>query len=168
MAPARRVVLVVIGAAFFLLAAGLAIRVVIELQSPPSDGPEPIAWNQTRCAFCRMHVGDPAFAGQIITPEGDILNFDDPGCLLLYEARAYPQKYPQEYKVWLHHWQQPLWLTKSEAGFVRIDAQATPMGHGLGAVRRDQAGAMSYAAALAYAQQQGVAPTKRTQRDAME
>lgn len=48
------------------------------------DGPVPVVWNQQACAHCRMAVGEPAHAAQLITTGGDVLFFDDPGCLLSY------------------------------------------------------------------------------------
>ena len=54
------------------------------------DGPLDVVWDKTPCAECSMHVGDPAFAAQMITDIGEELYFDDPGCWFLYEARATP------------------------------------------------------------------------------
>ncbi|MBW2224019.1 MAG: hypothetical protein JRF54_07310 [Deltaproteobacteria bacterium] len=49
------------------------------------EGAVPVVWDGEVCQHCKMHVGDPRFAAQVQTTSGDILNFDDPGCLFDYE-----------------------------------------------------------------------------------
>ena len=48
------------------------------------QGAVPVVWDGEVCGHCKMHVGDPRFAAQLQTPDGDVLNFDDPGCLFDY------------------------------------------------------------------------------------
>ena len=111
----------------------------------PSTGPVAVPWDQVRCARCGMLVSERGFAAQLHTADGEILHFDDPGCLLLHEHETAPEatrSYFQEIRG-------NTWLPRSKTGFVR--AEITPMGYGLGAVERTAADALSPEAALAHA-----------------
>lgn len=108
---------------------------VVWMACSPADGPAPIAFDRTPCAHCGMLVGDPRFAAQIQTVEGDVLAFDDPGCLLLW--RAAHSDMPAA--VWYHHLHEERWLRESEVAFVGVPD--SPMGFALGAVSAGPAGA---------------------------
>lgn len=124
------------------LVVGLVALVVIGGSAPP-DGPVDIAWDREPCAECRMHVGEPAFAAQLQTRDGRILNFDDPGCALRYVAR----EVPAVHELYFHHHKEDTWLTRTRTAFV--PASPTPMGYGLAATLRGTAGALSFEAATA-------------------
>ena len=49
-------------------------------------GPVDVVWDHEICAHCRMHVGDPAFAVQVQTVAGEVMNFDDVGCAFQWLA----------------------------------------------------------------------------------
>lgn len=101
------------------------------------SGPEPVAWDRAACAHCHMHVGDAHFAAQLQTSEGDVLDFDDPGCLFAYLR----ERHPRLHAVYFHHVREDRWLRRDEVGFV--PAARTPMGFGLAAVARTTPGAIS-------------------------
>jgi len=102
------------------------------------DGPVPIAYDKAACGHCRMHVGDPRFAAQAQLEDGQVFDFDDPGCLLSWiDENSAPL-----HAVWLRHSQRDEWISREDAGFVPISP--TPMGFGLGAVRKDEAGALGW------------------------
>jgi hypothetical protein len=103
----------------------------------------PVAWDREACAHCRMHVGEKAFAAQLQLEGGQVLNFDDPGCLFAYVAK----ERPQVHAVWFHHQREERWLAPKEAGFVPV--MPTPMGFGLAAVAADAPGALTYEQAAA-------------------
>lgn len=107
-------------------------------------GPEPVAWQRATCERCRMLVGDPAFAAQLQTAAGAVLQFDDPGCLLRYEAEVAPEVHA----IWFRHLREPRWVPRDRVRFLRVEP--TPMGYGLGAV--EDAGELSYAEAQAWAE----------------
>ncbi|MFB6264239.1 MAG: hypothetical protein ABEL76_11535 [Bradymonadaceae bacterium] len=95
----------------------------------PSDGVEPIAWNEATCAHCNMHIGDRRYAAQLQTDGGEVYNFDDPGCVFEWiETHS-----PSIRQVYFHHHRRQRWLGYHEVGFVRVE-EPTPMGYGLGAV----------------------------------
>lgn len=141
MAERRRFrwLLLSLGAAATLLAIVLVVRFTQRLPS----GPVPIVWDREACAECHMHVGEPRFAAQLQTAEGEVLNFDDPGCLLRYLST----RNPSVHALYFHHLQKDLWLPRAAVGFV--PAEATPMGYNLGAVEAATAGALSFEAAQA-------------------
>ncbi len=79
-----------------------------------AEGPVPIVWDKEACAFCHMHIGEPGFAAQAQLDNGDVRNFDDPGCLM-----SWTQKNQEPLRaVYVRHYQEERWLTKSEASFV--------------------------------------------------
>lgn len=125
-----------------LLCVGLVVAVVVHSQRLP-DGPQPVAWDRQSCAHCQMHVGDPAFAAQLHTRQGEVLHFDDPGCLLLYRH----DRRPDVHAVWFRHRSEDRWLSAEEVAFA--PAPDTPMGFGIAAVDRGTEGAIPMEQALA-------------------
>jgi hypothetical protein len=90
-----------------------------------------------------MLVGEPSFAAQLHTAAGEVLFFDDPGCLLLHREAAGAAG-----AAWFHDSRGPGWLAEADARFV--PAEQTPMGHGLAAVAaREAGGGLDAPAALA-------------------
>lgn len=122
-----------------LLALGTVLTlVVLRLQHTLPSGPEPVAWDRETCAQCHMHIGDPHFAAQLQTSDGQVFNFDDPGCLLRYIH----ERRPRIHAVYFHHYREDRWIPRTAVAFVPVSA--SPMGYGLGAVDQGIAGAMSY------------------------
>lgn len=104
-------------------------------QVAPPDGPVPIVWDSEVCANCKMHVGDPRFAAQLQTAKGDVMNFDDPGCLFDYLA----SHDVSIHALYFRNHAADGWLSEADAGFVAVDD--SPMGYGLAAVPKDTEGA---------------------------
>jgi copper chaperone NosL len=125
------------------LAAALSLS-LIALGACAPDGPAAVAWDRVACAHCRMLVSDPRFAAQLQLEDGEVLHFDDPGCLLSARAAlARPVR-----AVWFHDSGGEGWIAEADVAFVR--GLETPMGYGLAAVRAGSApGALSVAEALA-------------------
>lgn len=126
--------------AFFAAAAAVVGWQVYEGQRLP-DAPVEVVWEKEACAHCHMHLSQIGFAVQLQTPDGDVVNFDDPGCFFLYLA----DEHPEIREAWFHHSHEDRWLRRDEVGFV--PAAATPMNLGLAAVDRSAAGAISFEAA---------------------
>ncbi len=134
-----------VGSALTRVVIGLGVAALVGVLwagQKPAARPAPVDWDRTTCAHCGMLVSDPAFAGQLHLENGEVLHFDDPGCLLIERAtrgRAALAGY-------LHHRREDAWLELSEAAFVADPA--TPMGHGFGVIRRGEAaGALTLEAA---------------------
>lgn len=125
---------------FVAIAAGAFAWLLMSSEALP-DGPLEVIWDKTPCAECSMHVGDPAFAAQMITDIGEELYFDDPGCWFLYEQRATPQIHA----AWFRHFREDRWLPYTAVAFAA--AKDTPMGFGIGAVDPDEADAIDLDAA---------------------
>lgn len=92
------------------------------------EGPVPVVWDGEVCTHCKMHVGDPRFAAQVQTSEGDVLNFDDPGCLFDYVAS---HDVPV-HAIYFRNHEADGWLSEAEVGFLPVDD--SPMGYGIRAV----------------------------------
>jgi copper chaperone NosL len=132
--------------------AGLTLAFLLWRAAAPPAGPVEPAWDRVACARCRMLVGEPAFAAQLHTPAGEVLFFDDPGCLLLHRES------PAAGAAWFHDSRGAGWLAEADARFV--PAERTPMGHGLAAVRAGEAadGLDAQAALAALRARQAEAP----------
>ncbi len=113
----------------------LAIAVVLVLRAGTRlpDGPVAVHWDEDTCAECRMHVGDPRFAAQLQTRDGEVLQFDDVGCLFVYLDRVRPDVHA----IYVRDSTADRWLRRGDAAFV--PARETPMGYGLAAMPRDRA-----------------------------
>jgi copper chaperone NosL len=94
-----------------------------------------IAWNAEVCAHCRMLIGDPTFAAQVITDDGNVRSFDDPGCA----ARFIREHHDHIHRAWFHAGKSDRWIPLDEVGFVKV--ASSPMGSGVIAVPRTTAGA---------------------------
>ena len=121
------------------LVVATTVALVMWVLPARSDGPAPIAWDREACAHCRMHIGDPSFAAQLQTQDGQTLNFDDPGCLAEFLA-ANPEVQVDD--LWFHRFKGDGWLGADEVGF--IEHRPTPMGYGHAAVLRSQPGAIPW------------------------
>ncbi len=119
--------------------AGLLLGMALLSGCAPAEGPEPVALDRVACARCRMLVGELRFAAQLRLASGEVLHFDDPGCLLLHRDGS-------EREAWLHHSSEERWLGLAEAAFREV--RPTPMGYGLGAVAAGSAGALTPEQAL--------------------
>jgi hypothetical protein len=92
-----------------------------------------------------MLIGDPRHAAQLITDDGEVRSFDDPGCALAYLE----DHHPTVHWLWFHHATTARWIPADEVAFTT--GGTTPMGSGLLAVERGAAGAIELTAARALA-----------------
>ena len=119
-----------IGALAGLIAAGLLAGCrPVDLSRPPT-----VRFGEEACASCRMIISDDRFAAALVTATGDVLKFDDIGCLIQQEAgRARP-----EVAYWVRGSQGQGWLNAREATFLHAPGVASPMGYGLAALPAGQ------------------------------
>ena len=129
----------------FALVAALIGGVMALLRSGGGlpDAVQPIAWNRQPCVHCQMLIGEPRAAVQLVTTDGEVRSFDDPGCALRYLAEAQPAIH----RMWFHHAHHDAWVPLAEVGF--LTGGTTPMGTGLLAVEAAAPGALSVEAARA-------------------
>lgn len=130
----------IIAVATAALAVAAVIAIVHGGHTVP-DEVQPIAWNRQACAHCRMLIGDPHHAAQLVTDDGDVWSFDDPGCALRYIA----EHHSRVHRSWFHDSRGDRWLGVDDVGF--LTGGSTPMGSGLLAVERGTPGAIDLAAA---------------------
>ena len=123
--------------AITLVAVVALIAAAVHYGTRIPDSVQPIAWNSEACAHCHMLIGDPAFAAQVITKDGDVLSFDDPGCA----ARYLREHRGQVHRAWFHEGRGKRWLAVADVGFVRV--AASPMGSGVIAVPKTTPGALT-------------------------
>jgi copper chaperone NosL len=121
--------------AIALLAAIVALVVRGGTRIP--DEVQPIAWNAESCAHCRMLIGDPAFAAQVITADGTVRSFDDPGCA----ARFIREQRDHVHRAWFHAGTGDTWIPLAEVGFAPV--ATSPMGSNVIAVPRTTPGALA-------------------------
>lgn len=95
------------------------------------EGPVPVVWDGEVCGHCKMHVGDPRFAAQLQTTQGEVLNFDDPGCLFDY-LHAHEVSI---HAIYFRNHQADGWLSEADAGFLPVED--SPMGYGIRVVPKD-------------------------------
>lgn len=125
-------------------AAVLVIALLAACRSVP-DAPTAIAYDREACAHCRMLIGDPRFAAQLVTTDGDVLDFDDPGCALAYLAEVHPKVH----RLWFRDAARDRWIAAGEVRFVR--GAETPMGSGLSATDASTPGGLDLDHATAIA-----------------
>ena len=118
-----------------LIAAMVALVVRDGTRIP--DDVQPIAWNAEPCAHCRMLIGDPAYAAQVITTDGTVRSFDDPGCA----ARFIREQRDNVHRAWFHAGTGDGWIPLAEVGFVPV--ATSPMGSNVIAVPRTTPGALA-------------------------
>jgi hypothetical protein len=99
------------------------------------EGAVSVVWDSEVCAHCKMHVGDPRFAAQLQTTTGDVLNFDDPGCLFDY----LDSHDVSVHALYFRDHEGDGWLSESDVGFLPVED--SPMGYGIRAVPKDTSGA---------------------------
>ncbi len=112
--------------------------------APDLNRPQPVAWDREACSSCGMLVSDPHTAAQLVTREGKVYQFDDPGCLFKHMA----DHHPVVKRIWFRDSQrggEEAWLAWEGASF--LPGQETPMGSGLYAVPLGSPGSISFSEA---------------------
>lgn len=130
-----------LGALGALLALIAGVALIVRGAQHLPDGVQPIAWHEQPCAHCQMLIGEPRHAAQLISSDGDVLAFDDPGCALRY----LDERRPTIHRLWFRHAHQDRWLTADEVAFTT--GATTPMASGLLAVEKGAPGAIDLDAA---------------------
>ena len=132
-----------IGVLAGLAAVVVGVILVVRGSQHLPEGVQPIDWNRQPCAHCQMLVGAPAHAAQLITKDGEVLSFDDPGCALRYLAA----RRVEPHQLWFHHATAERWIPAAQTAF--LTGGTTPMGSGLLAVDHGTPGGLDLEAARA-------------------
>jgi len=119
-----------------LAAIAAVVVVVVRGSGALPDQPVPVAWDREPCAHCHMHIGEPRHAVQLVTRDGEVVNFDDVGCAFSY----LDQHRPEVHRLWFHG-EGDTWIASDRVGF--LTGAITPMGSGLLAVDAETPGARS-------------------------
>ena len=122
--------------AFAVMGLVVAGVLIVRCGTQMPDEVQPIAWNAQACGHCQMLIGDPAFAAQVITDDGEVVSFDDPGCAARY-LRAHEG---HVHRAWFHEGRGEQWLSVDDVAFVRVPA--SPMGSNVMAVPKSTPGAL--------------------------
>lgn len=91
---------------------------------PPA--PAPLDTRNESCAWCRMAVSEPRFAGQLVAPSEEPKFFDDIGCLEHYLAGS--KVLPRGALAYVADHRTSAWVRADQALYTRLDSLATPMG----------------------------------------
>lgn len=121
-----------------LVALAAGIFVLVRGSGGLPDAPVPVAWDRETCGHCHMHVGEPRYAAQLVTEDGEVINFDDVGCALDYLTA----KQPRVHRLWFHG-EGDRWILADDVAF--LATHTTPMGSGLVAVDAGTPGAKTLA-----------------------
>lgn len=97
---------------------------------PDGSRPPSIRYGEESCAHCRMIISDERFASALARKDGEVLKFDDVGCMVLHEREANAPAVSR----WVRDYTSDGWLPGHDAIFVYSREIASPMGHGLAAV----------------------------------
>jgi copper chaperone NosL len=81
---------------------------------------------EDNCAQCRMAVSDERLASEIINDAGEVLKFDDLGCMLKYRTSHHDMKIAATF---LKDYETKQWIPYERAVIIETDVD-TPMGSG--------------------------------------
>lgn len=101
------------------------LLLVLALWAGCQKGPRPVALDTDTCAFCRMAVSDPKFAGELVTDKGKVFTFDSLECLAAYVVT---ERESAQGTPWVTNYNAPGgWIKADEAFFVRSPVLRSPM-----------------------------------------
>ena len=112
-----------------LLSPAIAVVALLLMGNASGIRPVEILPEADECANCRMSVQNDRFSSQLLTQTGDVLKFDEIGCMVSY-AKKKPLA-PSSLKAgFVHDFHSGKWLALSEAVLVK-SRFPTPMRAGI-------------------------------------
>jgi hypothetical protein len=121
----------------------MAVTVALGACTDNGTGPVAVKWGREYCDYCGMIVDDPRFAAQIREKAGaKAWKFDDLGDAVLFLAKQ-PWAEAPGVEFWVGDVEKGVWLDGRTAWY--LQGKKSPMGHNLGAVPDQRAGALSFA-----------------------
>jgi copper chaperone NosL len=103
----------------------LAVALAVACCSSPL-GPVALDTKNDSCAWCRMAISEPRFAGQLVAPSEEPKLFDDIGCLGHYVRGSDPL--PPGAIAWVADHRTKAWVRAGAATYTHVESLATPMG----------------------------------------
>ncbi|MCC6343500.1 MAG: nitrous oxide reductase accessory protein NosL [Bryobacterales bacterium] len=79
------------------------------------------------CGHCRMAISQKQFAAEVFDAAGNVVKFDDAGCMLRWLVR----QEKQAVAIYAVDYDSREWLEARTAIYVRTERIATPMGGGI-------------------------------------
>ena len=96
-------------------------------------GPQPIAYGQDQCGYCRMTISDERFGSELVTRRGRVHKFDSVECLANYYLAQHGSE--PAHSLWVTDYARPgEFVSADSAHFVQGERVSSPMGMGLLAV----------------------------------
>jgi copper chaperone NosL len=118
------------GAACLIVSGLIAGCGIADPSRPPN-----LRFGEEACAQCRMIISDERFAAAVVIETGEVLKFDDIGCLIRHETdNARPVAV-----YWVRSFGGSGWLNAHTASFVHLTKVRSPMDYGLAALPTAQA-----------------------------
>lgn len=117
-----------------VISIALIALIVISCNHKPDFTPRIINYERDICAQCLMGIADSLWAVQAINSQGNVLWFDDIGCLEEYMHTPNWKKFfnNQKVKIWVGNTDGGGWIDAEKAYY--NFGKHTPMGYGYSAV----------------------------------
>jgi copper chaperone NosL len=110
----------------------VATSIVLFPRSAADPGPAPIQHGHDACDRCRMHIGEPGFAGEMRDSSGAFTKYDDIGCLLIAMGK-------ERREAWVEAHDSGALIPLDSATLVADSRIRTPMAYGLIAFEHESA-----------------------------
>ena len=111
------------------------LMLYLVLSSCTPEHPEPIAYGEDQCVYCRMSIADRQYGAELVTDKGRVLKYDAAECMINQLADD-PIAYRQLYAV---AYDRPGKLLPVDSLMFVIDPKfRSPMGAHLAAFSRNQ------------------------------
>ncbi|MDO8896187.1 MAG: hypothetical protein Q7V19_00945 [Bacteroidales bacterium] len=131
-----KIIIPVLIAVILLLASNACKRNV-------DQSPREIHFDRDICVLCLMGLADPKYSAQSINTRGDIVWFDDLGCLIFFMESPDWERFGGETAVsYIADSETGEWLKVEEAWYTY--GKQTPMGYGYSAVKQKVDTAFDY------------------------
>ncbi len=112
----------------------LFLLTIVSCSSKVDDSPREIKSDRDVCHVCKMGLADQRYTAQMIDQHGQVLWFDDIGCLVkLMESDEWPTLKGDDAKLYIGDCDSGEWIDARKAHYRYGDR--TPMGYGYGAMK---------------------------------
>ena len=109
------------------------LLITISCSNQADQSPRKINWDRDVCANCLMGMADQNYSVQSINQYGDVIWFDDLGCLVEYMKSPDWERFDGKSAVsWVGNCETGEWIKVEDAWYRFGDR--TPMGYGYGAL----------------------------------